>query len=255
DENFSERVCAEILEISKELRGRSMLLAMAVSMESQESNFGEATRDVVFRALSSWILIRGNRYQVLEEEFYEFALAVHDAALRKIYGVGASDIARGIQALADSIRHGHAQALDALEGAMSAAEEFLSEHPDDSEVGERWRRERPAEACAATEAVSDLIQGGICCVSRHTSLPSALLQDLAYERGEDEEFFAPGPFRGTPLRTLPARKKPLIKIGNDYYLTDPSFARDAAYRAILWNLLRRAPDYKEEFKSLQKEMS
>jgi hypothetical protein len=92
-------------------------------------------------------------------------------------------------------------------------------------------------------------------VSRHTNLPSALLADIAYRRGEETEFFAPGDHAGTPYRTLPARKKPLVQLGSDYYAVDPCFTRDAGYRALLFNLLQRKPDYKVAFNERQKVMS
>jgi hypothetical protein len=61
-----------------------------------------------------------------------------------------------------------------------------------------------------------MIHGGICNVSRHTQLPATLLQDLSFIRGQETEFYAEGPYSGTPLRTLPARKKPLMKLGSEY---------------------------------------
>ena len=78
---------------------------------------------------------------------------------------------------------------------------------------------------------------------------------MAYRRGEETEFFAAGDFSGTPYRTLPARKKPLIQLGADYYAIDPCFTRDAGYRALLYNLLQRKPDYKKTFENRQKRMS
>jgi hypothetical protein len=100
-----------------------------------------------------------------------------------------------------------------------------------------------------------MFRGGITNLNRHTKLPPTLLADLAYRRGEETEFFAPGDFAGTPFRTLPARKKPLIQLGSDYYAVDPCFTRDAGYRALLHNLLRRRPDYKKIFEERQKAMS
>lgn len=123
------------------------------------------------------------------------------------------------------------------------------------DLGAEWLREHPDKAKAAGAALDDLLRGGVCNVSRHTQLPETILADLAYERGEDNEFFAEGEYSGTPYRTLPARKKPLIKLGEDYYAVDPSFIRDAGYRALLWNLLRRKPEYRREFESRQKAMS
>jgi hypothetical protein len=108
---------------------------------------------------------------------------------------------------------------------------------------------------AAAEAFDDMLRGGICNLSRHTGLPTKLLEDLAFERGEEADFYAEGPYAGTPLRTLPVRKKPLIKLDNDYYAVDPCFTRDAGYRALLYNLLKRRPDYKKVFEARQKTMS
>ena len=69
------------------------------------------------------------------------------------------------------------------------------------------------------------------------------------------EFFADGDYAGTPYRTLPARKKPLIQLGTEYYAIDPCFVRDAGYRALLFNLLQRKSDYKTRFLERQKIMS
>jgi hypothetical protein len=103
--------------------------------------------------------------------------------------------------------------------------------------------------------MDDMFRGGIANVSRHTVLPPMLLGDLAFRRGEETDFFAPGGYAGTPYRTLPARKKPLIQLGEDYYAIDPCFARDAGYRPLLFNLLNRRPDYARTFKDRQKTMS
>ena len=118
-----------------------------------------------------------------------------------------------------------------------------------------WTAAHPDDVKASALAIEDLFRGGTCNVSRHTKLPDKLLADLAFERGQETEFFAAGAYCGTPLRTLPARKRPLIKLDNDYYAIDPCFTRDSAYRALLWNLLRRHPDYKRQFEARQKSMT
>lgn len=229
---------------------------MMIAATSSEVQFGPYTKDLLFRALSNWVLMRGTRYQVLEQEFFSFALEPHDRALRRAYGVGAQAIATGIQALSDMVRLGHQHAIRAIEQAMGEAEAFLSARGLSLERGkEQWMAEHADSANAARAAFVDLFQGGICNVRRHTELPTSLLDDLSYEVAEETEFFAEGPYSGTPFRTLPARKKPLIKLEGEHYLTDPSFARDAAYRAILHNLLVRDREYVGEFKRKQKEWS
>src|SRR6201988_2168970 len=94
--------------------------------------------------------------------------------------------------------------------------------------------------------------GGTCNLSRHTDLTPALLEDLSYSPGGNADFFAEGRLKGTPLRTLPGRVRPGIRLGQEYFVTDGQFARDSAYRAIQRGLLTRLPHYREEWNRRQK---
>lgn len=253
---LDESICAEITRVAAELRNASFTVAMLVAATSYEAQFGPYTKDLLFHALSNWVLMRGTRYQVLEKEFFEFALNPHDAALRRVYGIGAQDVATGIQAFADTVRIGHDHAISTIQRSMEEAQQFAASHKQSMEDSmAQWMMECAESATAASAAFEDLFQGGICNVDHHTQLPALLLDDLSYAVAEEKEFFAPGAYSGTPFRTLPARKKPLIKLDGDHYLSDPSFARDAAYRAILYNLLARDHGYSDEFKQNQKEWS
>jgi hypothetical protein len=229
---------------------------MASSAGTKTGVFGPDTADIEFRAKSTWVMLRGNRYQVLEGEFYDYVLAPHSDVLREVYGVGSSDIAEGFQAMADASRSGHADAISEMMKQFQAAQAFAVAKKKSLEniMGE-WQANNIEQSKSAGRALDDMFRGGVANVSRHTKLPPVLLADLAYSRGEEKEFFAAGDFAGTPYRTLPARKKPLIQLGSDYYAVDPCFARDAGYRALLFNLLQRKPDYKKTFEDRQKLMS
>ena len=72
---------------------------MATSADSKDGVFGPDTADIEFHAKSTWVMLRGNRHQVLEGEFYRYVLAPHDDVLKEVYGVGAGDIAEGFQAI------------------------------------------------------------------------------------------------------------------------------------------------------------
>ena len=253
---FDEGKCAELYELSRHLREQAMLYAMATSAGTKDGVFGPDTADIEFRAKSSWVTIRGNRYQVLEGEFYCYVLAPHDDLLREVYGAGATEIADGFQAMADASRSGPADAISEMMKQFDAATAFAEAQGQALEdVMESWMAANAEQSKAAGRAIEDIFRGGVANVSRHTRLPATLLSDLAYRRGEETEFFAAGDLTGTPYRTLPARKKPLIQLGSDYFAIDPCFARDAGYRALLFNLLQRRPDYKKAFEARQKEMS
>ena len=256
DMGFDEAKCAELFELSRKLREQAMFFAMASSSGTKTGVFGPDTADIEFRAKSTWVMLRGNRYQVLEAEFYRYVLAPHDELLKEVYGVGADDIADGFQAMANAARSGHANAISEMVKQFQAAQAFADANEKPLEdIMEAWGANNAAQLNAAGRAMDDMFRGGVANVSRHTKLPSMLLADLAYNRGEETEFFAAGDFAGTPYRTLPARKKPLIQLGSDYYAVDPCFARDAGYRALLFNLLQRKPDYKKTFEDRQKLMS
>lgn len=256
EETFDEARCAELYELGRKLRDEALFFAMATSADTKDGVFGPDTADIEFQAKSTWVTLRGNRYQVLEGEFYRYVLAPHSDVLKEIYGVGASDIAEGFQAMADATRSGQADAITVMMKQFEAAQAFAAARDKPlKDVMDEWVAASEEQSKAAGGAVDDIFRGGIANVSRHTKLPSTLLADLAYRRGEETEFFAAGDFAGTPYRTLPARKKPLIQLGSDYYAVDPCFTRDAGYRALLYNLLQRKPGYKKTFEDRQKTMS
>lgn len=253
---LDEGACAELLDLSRKLKTTALLHAMYSSAGTDNGPFGSHTADVEFRAKSAWILLRGNRYQVLEGEFYAFVLAPHDEVLRDIYGIGAAEIAAGFQDMANAVRMGQSIAFEEMSKQFEAVQVAAKTQSKPLEqVAADWMENNAAAAKAAAMAFDDMLRGGICNVSRHTSLPPVLLADLAYERGEEEDFFKEGIYSGTPFRTLPTRKKPLIKLDNDFYAVDPCFTRDSGYRALMWNLLRRNPEYTKSFNARQKNMS
>lgn len=253
---FDEARCVELHALGRSLKNKAMFFAIASSADTGNQEFGPNTAELEFRAKSSWVVLRGNRYQVLEQEFYHYVLAPHDGVLKEVYGVGAAETAKGFQDIVDATRSGQADAIESMREQFEAATGYASEKGKPiEEVMEEWAAENGEKLEAARLAMDDILRGGIANVSRHTDLPPDLLADLAYERGEDVDFFAEGDFSGTPFRTLPARKKPLVKLDSEYFAVDPCFIRDAGYRALLFNLLERKPDYKEVFKERQKIMS
>ncbi|SER45831.1 SEC-C motif-containing protein [Halopseudomonas bauzanensis] len=253
---FDEARCTELYELGRKLREKAMFFAMVTSANTKDGVFGPDTADIEFRVKSTWVMLRGNRYQVLEGEFYRYVLMPHDDVLKEVYGVGAADIAEGFQAMADATRTGHSEAVREIMAQFEAAQAFAAAESKPLEnVMEAWMATNAEQSKTVGRAIDDMFRGGVANVSRHTRLPPTLLADLAYQRGEETEFFAVGDFSGTPYRTLPARKKPLIQLGSDYYAVDPCFTRDAGYRALLYNLLQRKPDYRKTFEDRQKQMS
>ena len=123
---FEEEKCAKLFELSNHLREQAVFFAMGSSADTQNEQFGSATADIEFQVKSTWVLLRGNRHQVLEGEFYRYVLAPHDEVLKEVYGVGATEIAAGFQELTNATREGHANAIDELVRQFESAQAFAS---------------------------------------------------------------------------------------------------------------------------------
>lgn len=253
---LDEAKAKELLDVCEKLSNTAMFYAMASSQLGKFNEFGDATLDVEFQAKSTWTLIRGHRYQVLEREFFEFALEPHQEALKKAYGIDAAEIAAGMQTIADTIRGGYSGAASTLFEGFNQSQHLIADGGlslEDAIAKIKAENEDFEERLGG--ALKDMFFGGICNVSKHTNLPEPLLQDMGYEPGAEKNFFAEGEFKGTPYRTLPARVRPLVKLKDGYYATDGQFVRDSAYRSIQRGLIARQPDYKEGWNKNQKAMT
>ena len=243
----------ELFEVFETLKNTTMMYCMVSSGANIESEGARRIADIEFHAKSAWVLNRGYRYQVLEEEFFTFVLEPHADALRTAYGLEFHAIAAEIQAIAITMRAGISDAIQKIQKVTEQVYALIEE--SDNGLGAAIEKLNECDnnfAAEMSDAVQDMLFGGICNLSRHTKLSPPLLEDLSYLPGENNEFFADGDFKGTPMRTLPALIKPGIKLGDDYYVTDGQFIRDTAYRAIQRGLLCRSPAYREDWNCRQK---
>ena len=242
----------ELLVVLDALKGTTMNYCLVSADRRIGPKGSRQLADTEFSAKSSWVLIRGNRYQVLEEEFFGYILKPHADALLTAYGLDYQSIAAEIQVIVLTIRGGMSDAFDKIQKGMEQAELLMEESGIELAAATAKLREHDNHfATQMSDAMHDLFFGGICNLSRHTNLPLPLLEDLSFLPGENSEFFADGDFKGTPMRTLPARIKPGIKLGDDYYVADGQFIRDSTYRAIQRGLLYRLPSYRGEWNRRQ----
>ena len=244
---LDEAVAAELFETLDQLEAVTMMYCMASSAANLDSDRGRQSAETEFHAKSTWALIRGHRYQVLEREFFAYVLEPHAEALGQAYGMEPAAIADGIQNIADAFRAGFSNAAERMFERMEQAYKLVEETGDDLEtVLKRLQSDEPGYTDEMSGNLRDMFFGGVCNLSRHSTLSEPILEDLSYLPGENDKFYAPGELTGTPMRTLPARVKPGIKLGAEYYTADGQFIRDSAYRAIQWGLWKRLP-YRDEW--------
>jgi len=243
---LDEAAAATLLETVNELASVTMMYCMASAAASSVGS-DHGAGQVEFHAKTTWALIRGHRYQVLEGEFFHYVLEPHAEALLEAYGMDVASIADGLQAISDAFRSGFSDAFEVLLAGMEHAHSRAEAAGID--VGamlEDAKTSDPNFISGIKDGLEDMFCGGVCNLTRHSKLSASLLDDLAFEPGGDDRFFSEGEFAGTPMRSLPARSKPAIRLGHAIYATDGQFIRDSAYRAIQWGLWKRLP-YRDEW--------
>jgi hypothetical protein len=255
-DSTDESLFGEVLKSAERLIEIAMVYAMVSTRRGEVEFRGSDAAEMIYSAKASWILLRGNRYIPLEAEFYAYALAPHNDVLTEMYGVSAEEVGTAIQRAAVAMTQYAIVAPPVIEEHMHAVEALIGkEGIGEKEALKRISDESPEIHKRSSSAMRDLLFGEHCNFSKHSGLPAVLLDDLSFEPGGNTAFFEAGDLSGTPLRTLPARIRPLIHLRDGYYATDPSFVRDSTYRAIQRGVIRRRPEYREEWNRRQRKLS
>lgn len=177
-------------------------------------------------------LVRGQRYQVYEFEYFEKLLTAHNDIFLSLYGITANDVVAGMKKLQFALSQGKFEVLNDLGRLFDSIDEenmdFTS--PSFVEIGHNF-----AEKVLGTK-LRDVIEV--------TGWSESFVDSLSYGFNEDTFFFAHPEFSGWPIIDLPIQKRPFIKIDNKYYCFDYYTFVDNFYRVIQKNIQRLNPEYK-----------
>ncbi|UVC11192.1 hypothetical protein IHQ71_11805 [Rhizobium sp. TH2] len=255
ENKVDEAIAKQIVDLSEKAKGLCFQYAM-VDTALDASALPTVDKKLAFQILTNWILIRGRRFQVLEQEFFSYVLAPHNDQIQSTYGISSFELANEIQKVADAIRAGFDKAQTRMMQIFLEIRSGIGKNGIDMQAAIESANKKKPELAGELKAIfDDLFLGGLFNVTKHSSIPQKLLEDLSFQPGENSDFDKGSKIGGTPFMTLPARVKPFIKLGADYYCTDPNFVRDASYRAIQRALVTRKPTYREEWNKRQKRMS
>jgi len=254
-EEFDEEAAQEIIRLSDEALTLCFQYELAATATEDVALSIEDPR-LAFQILSNWVIIRGRRFQVLEEEFFSYVLKPHTAELQGTYGITSDQLAAELQKIANAPREGFDVARERMfEIMQKIGFEQEPGHADNPSVFDKLGKLSPEFADEAASIFEDMFNGGLFKLNKLSEIPVKLLDDLSFDPGTNTEFDDESEISGTPFKTLPARVKPAVKLGDDYYCTEPNFIRDSSYRSIQRSLVHRNPDYREEWNKLQKRMS
>lgn len=187
--------------------------------------------------------VRGHRYPVFEQEYYERLLTVHDDVLRTNFGMSAKQLVDGFWEIQYALSQGKVNAFNRFGELHHLIRRRGKDNKRLTTEEEKEYREC-YEKCFGTQ-LHDVI--------KLTGWPEKFVRNLSFEINGNSEFFNAGKFSGWPMIDLPIQKRPFIAIDGKYYCFDYYSFVDNFYRAVQKAISRAVPEYK--WSDMQKEAS
>ena len=204
------------------------------------TNYDKATIKSILESQMLY-LVRGQRYQVYEYEYYEKLLAPHNDVFLELYGITANDIILGIKKLQFELTQGKFDALNDFGRLFDSLNDEIINYDDPSFI-EKGKK-----------IIQKVVGTDLRDVIKVTGWPQIFVEALSFGLNEDNSFNVHSEFSSWPIIDLPVQKRPFIKIDNKYYCFDYYTFVDNFYRVIQKNIQRQKPEYK--WSDVQKEAS
>ncbi len=189
----------------------------------------EASIKTVFESQLLY-LVRGQRYQAFETEYFQKLLFVHNDILLKLFGLSPCDILDGIKKLQYSLSQGKMDAINKMQGII--------EEIEDNESIDLEKYYKQGE-----EFYNEFFGTKLREVLAITNWSEEFVRELSYGINEEQKFFEESEFAGWPVIDLPIQKRPFIKLNEKYYCFDYYSFVDNFYRSIQKTVTRLAPTY------------
>ena len=179
-------------------------------------------------------LVRGQRYQIFEIEYFEKLLSKHNEIFLELFNLRNSDITEAIQKLQYSLTQGKFAATNQLQSILeedednqsASEEEFFSKHH--TELKDMFE-------CIFGTKLRDVV--------KITGWPEVFLNELSWALNSAAGFFDESQFSGWPIVDLPVSKRPFIKVDSITYCFDYYSFIDNFYRVLQKTVTRLCPDY------------
>lgn len=180
-------------------------------------------------------LVRGNRYQVFEMEYYQKLLKEHNDIFNDVFGVSCEDIINGISKLQYSLTQGKADALNQFHDVFEKFQDYKGQDVEAFFI----EHQREGE-----DFYSKFFGTNLRDVSKITNWPEKFVKELSWELNDKTDFYNDSPFSGWPIVDLPVFKRPFIRIKGISYCFDYYSFIDNFYRIIQKTITRLRPDYR-----------
>jgi len=236
-------------------------LCLTADRKTRDGDLDMDAEEFRFRAENFWVNVRGERYQPHEKQALLDILTPHSDVLVRLFGVDAQAIVTELQKILAKLTLGLHDAFQEMEklreDTLARLQELVAESPSAriDELRDRMFEADPDLESRRKRVVGEMFALDLFDVEMVTRLPRALLDELTWSPGDDQEFFAAGDFRGWPLRVWPTMKRPFIRLNGRVLCFDMFSLFDRFYRVLQRVIFRLEPAYTQTWGSRQKTVS
>ena len=259
DQEAWDKLCEAVKALYVKLTPWFQIMRSAF-LEANEEEYDAEYDSLYAQAEMLWLNVRGDRYSVHDIPHLHDLLAPHDEVFKELFGVSSGNFVDGMASMQSALTFGLGHALEEMREFQN---EVLGgrEFGDTEDLDEKMRElvkgaARKKEWRDRWESVAGRFFGlDLFDVEKVTKLPVPLIELLAWEVGEEKEFFASGDYSGWPLRLLPVSVRPFLRVESKFYCFDLSNLMDNVYRMMQRLVTRLKPEYIETWNIRQKAVS
>ncbi len=239
DEDKQEAVYHEIADHCLELY--SKLPVFYMYWAAQQQKMGQLSLEdeeyIVFAQMMSQV--RGEQYQAFRIPILKELLLPHEALLKELYGLAASDIISGLSVLEKNLSSGRLDAMLAIGEQMDKLALFEGSEPDEDYLKE------------SQEVVLKAMGTSLFEVKENTKWTDELISDLCLGVNSDKVFLSHEEFPGWPIWNLPIQYKPFIELDGTAYCFDYYNLFDNFYVALQRVVRSHGKDYADRWNEAQ----
>ncbi len=190
-------------------------------------------------------MVRGNRYQSVQRQYFEPLIQPHDSEIRKLFGISAKELIDGLMRIENALSQGKLGWIDELKKAERTLPNGLETRPNELPAAERDRLHK---------VFTDAFTVAKYNVRNITNWPDRLVRELSFSIGEGE-YFDKGRYQYWPIVAQPIWERPFITINGETYCFDYWSTMDNFYRCLQRTIEQIDPAYSNTWTSVQQRAS
>lgn len=243
DEN-TESICMEIMADIEKLYELAQTYTIYWGVMLSKSIENTDLCGLIVEAQAMY-LVRGNRYQLFQENYFTPLLLPHDDEFQELFEISAAKVISGLMSLEYALSQGRIEGLNVIGEIFDRYAD--SKLPEPEEMPQN-------EINTLQEAFFETFSAEHYDVAKITGWPESFIGELAYSPGE-ATWYETGKYENWPIVALPIQTKPFIKLEGNTYCFDYYSLMDNFYRVIQKVIIGRDPSYRQIWQIKQKESS